>query len=144
LSDDSVEAEDRQAIINLLNRFAEILDSRDWDRLGEVFTDESVAYRGGAVGIDDIGREIRLHLGGCGPSQHLLGNHQVELDGDTARSVTKVRVFHQGLGERSHLTFECMGDYHDDHVRLPVGWRIARRRFDVQMSFGDRSVLQPG
>ena len=136
--------DDRQAIVDLLNRFAAVLDGRRWDRLGEVFTDESVAYRGESVGLHDIEQEIRSHLGGCGPSQHLLGNYQVRVDGDRATSVTKARVLHQGLGERSDLTFECLGDYHDDHVRTPSGWRIARRRFEVHLALGDPSVLQPG
>jgi SnoaL-like protein len=135
---------DREAIIAVLDAMAAILDGRAWDRLGEVFTPDAVAYRGQNRGLAAIERGIRDQLGGCGPSQHLLGNYQVTVDGDRAVSVTKVRVMHQGAGDRSHLTYECLGNYHDEHVRTVDGWRISRRRLDVTMQFGDRSVLGPG
>jgi len=134
----------RDDIIDVLNRMASILDAREWDRLGEVFAEDAVAYRDQNVGLQAIEQGIRASLGGCGPSQHLLGNYQIRVEGDRATSVTKIRVLHVGRGERAHLTYECLGDYHDDHVRTADGWRIARRRFDAYIKLGDPSVLQPG
>ena len=53
-------------IIRLLNLFAYILDHREWDRVGEVLAPDATAY--GETGLDDIvNKNIRQHLGGCGP-----------------------------------------------------------------------------
>lgn len=135
---------DHDAIVAILVDLADILDQRQWNRLADVFAPDAVAYRGEQTGLVAIERGIRASLGGCGPSQHLLGNHRVVVDGDRAHSITKVRVLHIGKANRSQSTFECLGDYHDEFVRTPAGWRIMRRRFDVQIRLGDADVLQPG
>lgn len=131
----------RQEVIDVLVRCAAAFDARDWDALDDVFTEDATAYgeegRGAAVTL------VRSLLGGCGPSQHLLGNHQVVVDGDRATSTCKARVYHAGAGDRSGLSYECFGNYHDDLVRTGSGWRIARRDFEVTISLGDISVLQP-
>lgn len=134
--------EERQAVVDVSIRCAAAFDRRDWAALDEVFTTDAVAY--GAEGRDAVVAFVRGFLGGCGPSQHLLGNHHVEVDGDTARSVCKARVFHVGAGERSHLSYECFGNYWDDLVRTDAGWRIRAREFEVTIQLGDPSVLQGG
>ncbi len=135
--------EDQQQIVAALHRFASILDHRAWDRVGEVLAPDARAY--GETGIDAvIDNSLRKHLGGCGPSQHLLGNHQIEVDGDNASSITYARVYHQGRGERSNLAWECLGEYHDCWTRTAEGWRISARELIVTIAVGDISVLQPG
>ena len=135
--------EDRFAIVDALNLLARLFDARAWDRVGEVMAPEVVAYdcHGLASVVTD---SLRAHLGGCGLSQHLLANHEVVVDGDRAASITKARVYHQGLGERADRFFECLGDYHDTWERTPDGWRMTTRRFDVHVMVGDFAVLQPG
>jgi hypothetical protein len=134
--------EEQKAVVDVLVRCAAAFDQRDWAALDDVFTDDAAAYR--AVGRPAVVTFLRSFLGGCGPSQHLLGNHHVVVDGDTAHSVCKARVYHVGAGERSHLSYECLGNYWDDLVRTDRGWLIAKRQFEVTIEFGDRSVLQPG
>lgn len=134
--------DDRQQIVDLLSELTAILDGRRWDALPRVFTADATAY--GATGRAAVEALVRSFLGGCGPSQHLLGNHLVTVDGDRASATTKIRVMHQGADERAHLTYECLGDYHDRFVRTADGWRITSRDFEVSMAFGDPSVLQPG
>ena len=134
---------DHHAIVDRLALMSEICDTRAWHRLSQVMDPDVVAY--GATGIDAVVEEnLRRFLGGCGPSQHLLGNHRVEVDGDTAGSTCEARVFHQGKDEREHLTWECFGTYRDRWVRTPEGWRMTERVFDVRATIGDFSVLQPG
>lgn len=137
---------DRQAIIDVLNTYATCLDTRDWSGLTNVFHADATADYGGALtGRATIVDTIRSFLGGCGPSQHLLGNYQVSIDGDHAESLTKARVLHVGAGERANLTpYEAVGVYRDRHVRTSEGWRILHRRFDVQITLGDFNVLAPG
>ena len=130
-----------------LARFARLLDTKDWARLGDVFADD-IAFDYGAAGeekgMDALRHNMRKHLDVCGPSQHLLANHEVFVDGDTATSITKARVYHQGAGDRHDRSFECLGDYHDTWARTADGWRMTTRRFDVHVMLGDFSVLQPG
>ncbi|HVX21218.1 MAG TPA: nuclear transport factor 2 family protein [Acidimicrobiales bacterium] len=135
--------EDWLAIVEALNRIGALFDARDWDGLADVILADATCY--GDTGLPlIIERSLRHNLGGCGPSQHLLGNYQITVDGDTAVSHTKVRAFHRGAGDRRDRTFETMGTYHDRWVRTAGGWRMTARVFDVDMNIGDISVLQPG
>ena len=136
---------DRHAIVAVLNLYATCLDARDWAGLGEVFTTDATAeYAVHLEGRSTIVETIRGFLGGCGPSQHLLGNHDIRIDGDHAEAVTKARVIHIGAGTRATLTpYEAIGVYRDRLDRTPAGWRITHRTFDVHISIGDIGVLQP-
>jgi hypothetical protein len=139
------ECTDRQAIIDVLNSYATCLDTRDWSGLNDVFHPNAT----GEYGVELNGRAaivgaIRSFLDGCGPSQHLLGNYQIVIEGDHAQSVTKARVLHVGAGERADLTpYEAIGVYRDRLVRTSDGWRIIARHFAVHISIGDINVLQP-
>jgi SnoaL-like domain len=135
-------ADQQKAVVDVVIRCAAAFDRRDWGALDEVFTPDASAY--GVDGRDAVVKFVRSFLGGCGPSQHLLGNHHVLVDGETASSVCKARVFHVGAGERSNLSYECFGNYWDDLVLTGAGWRISKRTFEVTITLGEASVLQPG
>jgi hypothetical protein len=136
-----VTAADERAIERALHGVAATLDTRSWEALSEAFVADARGY--GAVGREAIVARVRAHLGGCGPSQHLLGNVRVIIDGDTASSLAYARVHHVGIGEQSGAFYECLGEYTDAWVRTSDGWRLTSRRFEVQIEIGDRSVLQP-
>ena len=142
---------DREQIIERLADVATGLDTRDWDGIGDLFTEDGTAY--GTTGRTEIVKTIRRYLGGCGPSQHLLGNHRVELEVDddggpahSARSRTYARVLHLGARgtDKDGLTYECFGEYTDLWTRGADGWQIRSRTFDVDFHLGDIQVLQPG
>jgi 3-phenylpropionate/cinnamic acid dioxygenase small subunit len=136
---------DRHAIIDVLNAYATALDARDWDGLEAVFHEHAVGHYGTVLeGRSAIVGSIRGFLDGCGATQHLLGNHRIDIDGDRAQCATKARVIHIGAGERATLTpYEAIGVYRDQLVRTPEGWRIMHRHFDVYITLGDFNVLQP-
>ncbi len=134
--------DDRHQIIEQLNRLAEALDQRDWAQIGDVFTADATAYR--RQGVEAILATVREHLGGCGPSQHLLGNHRVRVSGDHACSLTYARVHHRGAGEREGDFFECLGEYDDHWLRTGSGWKISSRTFTMTVQIGDFGVLRPG
>lgn len=143
-------ADDRFAIIATLDRYAECLDQRDWPGLADVFTEDVeidwVEWQ--QQGLDAATTSIRSYLDGCGPSQHLLGNYRIELEGDHARSKHYCRVMHmsrsEGKGEQPSKTYETWIEYADDLLRTQDGWRSRRRVCRVLMDQGDRSVLGPG
>lgn len=132
---------DREQIIEALAEVAAALDSRDWDALRRWFTPDTHAY--GVRGHEALVEQLQAHLGGVGPTQHLLGNHRVSVDGDTARSLTYGRVHHVGAGPMDGSSYECMGEYDDQWIRTGDGWQIARRWFDIRISIGDFAVLRP-
>jgi hypothetical protein len=141
----STRAQDLIEVFNVLNLYGEAADRRDWSLYERVFTPDATADYGVTrpVGRDAIVELIRRNLGGCGPTQHLLGNHTVEFDGDEAHASCKVRAFHQGAGERSADSYELFGTYHHDLVRAGEGWRTRHLRLDTALELGTRAVLRP-
>jgi hypothetical protein len=140
------DADDRFAIIAVLDRYSECLDTRNWAGLSDVFT-EAVDMDFGvwkATSLDEVRQNIRSFLDGCGPSQHLLGNYRIELDGDRASSRCYCRVMHFGKGEHEGKTFESWIEYADELVRTQKGWRSSKRSAHAQMNQGDISLLGPG
>ncbi len=130
-------------VVGAVNRLATLFDERRFDDLVEVVLPEAVCY--GETGIEAlVANNLRRYLGGCGPSQHLLGNYDIAVDGDRATSHTKVRAWHLGAAGHEGATFESIGVYHDRWVRTPDGWRLSERVFQVDANIGDFSVLQPG
>ena len=138
--------EDRFEIIATLDRYAECLDTRDWAGLADVFSEDVEMDFGvwKASNLDEVRSSIGSFLDGCGPSQHLLGNYRIRLDGDRASSKCYCRVMHHGKGEHHGKSFESWIEYSDELVRLPIGWRSRRRIAKIQLEEGDRSLLGPG
>lgn len=133
--------DDRIRIVEQLAELAAAIDARNWDGIRHSFLPDGYGY--GAQGADAIIARMQDHLGGCGPTQHLLGNHRVTLDGDRARSLTYARVYHEGAGPMRGRFFECMGEYDDRWLRTQHGWRLASRSFDMRITRGDFEVLRP-
>lgn len=110
-------------------RFARGMDARDWGALREILFDDATAELGTGLlsGSDAIVDLIRSFLDACGPTQHLIGSVEVDVDGDTADSRAYVHDVHLGPGDRSSLTFSTLGDYHDRWERDGDRWRLRHR-----------------
>jgi len=132
---------DRDQIVEALAEVAAALDARDWGTVRARFTPDTHAY--GVHGLDALVEQLQAHLGGVGPTQHLLGNHRVTVDGDTARSLTYGRIHHVGAGPMDGSSYECLGEYDDHWARTSAGWRISRRWFEIRIEIGDFAVLRP-
>lgn len=133
--------EERLALLDRLYDLQAAIDARDWDTVRNTFTSDGTGY--GRTGIDKILAVMQAHLGGCGPTQHLLGNTRVTIEGDRARSLSYARVHHVGAGSMRGSFFECMGEYDDRWVRTGTGWRLSHRDFDMRIQIGDFGVLRP-
>jgi hypothetical protein len=137
---------DREAVVAVLDRYATACDTRDWPLLEEVFTTDAIGDYGGEFhleGVAALTALVRGMLGGCGPTQHLLGNYGVAITGDKATATCKVRAFHVGAGELATQTYEVFGSYDDELVRTPGGWRISHRWMRVDIELGTRTILKP-
>jgi 3-phenylpropionate/cinnamic acid dioxygenase small subunit len=139
-------SDDRAQITEVLDRYAEALDLRRWEVLETVFAPE-IAFDSGewvVRGRPEVIAQIRTYLDGCGPTQHLLGNYRVALDGDRARSRVYVRAFHACKDRSDPRVYEMGGEYADELRRTPAGWRSVKRSLRVLFEVGTRDVLGMG
>lgn len=144
---DLITVVDRMEVTDVLNGYAAACDSRDWDLFNQIFTPDVEANYGGPNVFNSRGAVvdmIRGMLGGCGPTQHMLSNYRITIDGDVADTICSVRAFHAGIGEAKGKTFEVWGEYRDRLVRTGEGWRIARRTMVATWVQGSFDVLRPG
>lgn len=116
-------------IARALTRFARAMDDRDWDGLLAILAPDATGElgEGPLASPAAIVGTIRRYLDACGPTQHLLGNLLVEVDGDRAQSRCYVSDMHLGLGAMAGETFATLGDYHDTWRRIDGQWRLAHR-----------------
>jgi 3-phenylpropionate/cinnamic acid dioxygenase small subunit len=138
---------DRQEIVAVLCRYASSIDDRDWDRLRTCFTPDAIAdYDPSAPayeGSEAIATLCRKMLEPLDASQHMIGNHEIEIEGDTARSRCYVRAQHVKRGCEGGNLFEVAGYYRDELTRCDDGWRIHERQMVVTGHGGNPSVLHP-
>ncbi len=129
------EISDRLEIQDLVWRYSEIIDAKDFDTLrDDVFTaDAFIDYStfGGSKG--DLETTIAFLHGAMKifpAHQHLNANIQVKLDGDTASG--RVMCFNPQQmeardGEDDGHIFFCGLWYIDEYLRTDAGWRITNR-----------------
>jgi hypothetical protein len=123
---------DRLEIQQRLMDYANAIDRRDWDALDAVFTaDAYIDYRA-LGGIDGTYPQIKRWLAEVLPKfpayYHLVGNFEIRLDGDRARS--RCACFNPmvlSLPDGKTHTLLLGLWYLDEWLRTAAGWRIARR-----------------
>jgi hypothetical protein len=126
VSDAALRAEDAVAIGQLLALYGHLVDRGELDRLGEVFTDDATfdgsAELAGASfgGLDELRRFFAPQHPPHPPSHNTLGTVVTVHDG-VVRALSKWLAIDRGSG---HLR---SGDYEDELVQTPDGWRIRKR-----------------
>ena len=112
---------DRQDITDLISRLGRWLDDKRFDDARSVLTEDvTVSTPGGqAEGIERViaqaGRNHQV------PTQHLITNVLVDLDGDTATATANLLVTFAGE------TLDQQGErYAFGASRTPDGWRLSR------------------
>ncbi|OBK25212.1 polyketide cyclase [Mycobacterium asiaticum] len=124
------ELEDRQAISELLVRYATAIDRREWQLLGTVFTAEcDVDY--GEIGAWQSSSAViefmELAHAMAGYTLHRLSNIAITLEGDGARARTYIDALIMAADNNGGVN--AAGFYDDEVIRTAAGWRIARRQF---------------
>ncbi|HEX2894538.1 MAG TPA: nuclear transport factor 2 family protein [Marmoricola sp.] len=128
---DLQELSDRQEIVDVITRYTRAIDTRNWDGLDEVFTEDGVldySAVGGPADVLEVAKPwVEKGLSGFLRYQHIIGQVSIELDGDTARATayfTNPMVAPTPEGGESLV--EVGGYYHHELVRTPDGWRSRR------------------
>lgn len=129
MDDDLRALADERAIINLATQYCWALDGRDFDDLHNVFVPDAFALLGGTDchGIDAIIERVSTALTPLDVSQHLIGSHDVGLDGDRATHRCYLQAQHVRHAAEDGELWMVGGMYEDNLARTGDGWRIERR-----------------
>ena len=136
---------DEREIIDVAIRYAFALDRKDWALLNAVFAADGILVAGpiGDVsGPAAIGEAIAKVLDGQ-TTQHLNGNHQVELGEGVATHTCYLIAQHVRAGMPGTNWYTFAGVYRDDMVKTAQGWRIKRRELTPIWTNGNREAHTP-
>lgn len=136
------EQRDRQAIIDLTIEYCWTLDSHVYDGLANVFAANATALLGEELdGLEQITARVDRALTKLDASHHLVANHQVHIDGDTATCRCYFQAQHVRSGMEGGETYIVAGRYLDALSRTSDGWRITRRVLVKDWTTGNAKVL---
>ena len=136
---------DERAIVAIATRYCRALDTKDWPQLDTVFIADATADLASTpelIGREAIVQRIRTALAHLDESQHLVGNHEVTIEGDTATHCCYVQAQHVRLAADGGPNYLIGGRYEDRLVRTAEGWRIAHRTLIVMWSDGNLAVAR--
>ena len=141
---DPQEISDRLEIAEVLTRYSTAIDSKDFDLLDDVFTEDStIDYSSSVPGVLGSLAEMKAWLsdvlGGFTMTQHLVSNTSYEIQGD--RAMTRTMFFYpmRWQDDTGKLqTFFVGGYYEDELIKTVNGWRIRLRVEQQRWSTGPR------
>ena len=136
---------DERDIVALALRYCAALDTKDWPALSTVFLDDATARLGQPpmlTGLDAIVTRIREALERLDDSQHLVGNHQVTVDGDAATHRCYLQAQHIRNAADGGSNYIVAGRYEDRLTRTAQGWRIVHRTLTVMWTDGNVAVVR--
>ena len=128
---DAGQLADRQAIVDVIDRYATSLDAKDYERFRTCFTDDAVVHYGEALTPDEAAVYAEGVLSRYAHTQHLLGNYEVTLDGDRASARTYVQARHVSA---EGTIWVMGGTYIDRFERRSGGWKIVERALEGKWS----------
>jgi hypothetical protein len=136
---------DRLAIQDVVLRYFELVDAKGWDRMDEVFTEDTTCRWSPEVlveGRDNLIGALR-HMSG---SDQIVTYHHVAsmapiVQGDTAEVTVRVRAMHHGAGPRTGKFYESLGIQPTLLVRTPEGWRIKHHDWHIAVKTGSLEEL---
>ena len=121
---------DRQALMDVMLRYAAGVDERDMDMYRSCFADdvEVLDFGDETINGGDAWRDyVVTALERFGPTQHMLGPQLATIDGDTAHCRTDVQALHF-MKDAPDTTLTLWATYETDMRRTSQGWKIFRHR----------------
>ncbi|GED99971.1 hypothetical protein nbrc107696_04180 [Gordonia spumicola] len=126
---------DRYEITALMTAYTRAVDTRSWDALDAVFSDDAVldySSPGGPVGPLSEAKTFIRSLEGFTRWQHMLGQVDLTYATDSASGTT---YFYNPMiatrADGAEQLWEVGGYYHFDAVRTPDGWRLSKLVDDI-------------
>jgi hypothetical protein len=122
------EAADRVEIMEVLSRYAQYVDERDWDRLDDLFVPGAVIDFSNNGGLRDTFPEIKAYLRESlsifAAIQHYQTNFAIDVDGDTATVRNYVFTQMISIVDDADQMLADGGYYDSTLVRTADGWRL--------------------
>jgi hypothetical protein len=136
---------DRAAVGDVVRRYFELVDLKDWTRFDEVLTEDTAARW-------SADRVVRGRAALVEATRHMIGSEEIVtfhhvaglspvVDGDHASVTARVRAMHYGLGPRQGLFYESLAVQPTELVRTPDGWRISAHEWQILVRLGDLGEL---
>jgi hypothetical protein len=145
--------EDEHLIKQVYLRYCDVIDSKVFEHLDEVFTPECVGdYRdtNGMVrdGLAPLVAGLYVNMGAescCGPTHHNVLNFRVQSDGsDHATAQVHFYAVHRGVKAMAGELYSCWGQYDDELTRTADGWRVSKRTYTNYVVDGNKGVIRNG
>ena len=142
------ELEDRLEILELIGRLALTIDGRDWDALGQLFTDtvyhDRTSLTGGdpvTLGVSEFVDGWRQTLQNLDAVHHMITCHVITLDGDRAACTATMQGTHVYTNHSGGPVWTVGGRHDYQLERTPGGWQIAGLTFTLQWATGNMNVV---
>jgi hypothetical protein len=138
--------DDRLAIVDLINYYADALDAKRWDLIDDFFTDDAVVWWNADLytsGRDGIVTRMRQMLG----TDEIITYHHVAsftpvVDRDLAEASVRIRAMHYGVGPRAGRYWESLGRQETQFARTPDGWRCRGFTWRVVVGLGSMDLFE--
>jgi SnoaL-like domain len=110
---------DEKAIVDVTIAYCWAIDNHQWDILrNDVFLPDATAGLGSELtGVESIVSRINAALGKLDASQHMVSNHQISIDGDTATCRCYLQAQHIRKAADGGPNYIVAGIYADRFVR---------------------------
>lgn len=143
------ETEDRLAIIELIGRLSLAIDAKDWDAMGQLFTDTVYHDRTSLTGGDPYTASVaqfvegwRQTLQGMDAVHHQITNHVISLEGDEATCTANMQGTHVLANASGGPMWTVGGRHLYELRRTPDGWRISGLTFTLQWATGNMHIVE--
>jgi hypothetical protein len=140
--------QDRIAVIEVCTRMAWHTDRREWAELREIFSEkvrlDYTSLNGGEpveLTPDQIVGGWSELLGALDATQHLITNHLVTVDGDSAGCTASFQATHVLANRFGAPLWTLGGTYRFDLVRHHGSWLIAGVEMTVVWADGNKDLL---
>lgn len=144
----STQLTDRDQIVEVCIRVGWYADHRAWERYDEVFTDpvrlDYTSLAGGQpaeLSRQAIVDSLRATLGGLDATQHLQGNHLVDIVGDHATCTACFQATHILPNAHGSPRWTLGGDYRFELTRTADGWRINSMTMTAVWADGNQQIM---
>jgi hypothetical protein len=134
----------RQAVVDAVTALFWHTDHHEWDRLEAVLADQVRLDYTAMIGGDPARVSPGEVVAGWRPGfdaidahQHLVGNHLVTIDGDTAVVTASFIATHQWRGD----TWTLGGDYRLELIRHDVRWLVAAMTMSPTWQTGTPTLI---
>lgn len=138
---------DRTEIENLSARYGRALDTRDWELLRSLFTEDAYADFGQGEafeGVENILAGSSAVMDLLEHTQHIIGNQEISIDGDRASGQNLLIGSAFSPTKAGAPTLCEYGVYTDEYTRTSEGWRISRKVLTVSWCEGNLAILAGG